>query len=61
MELTPDNLLVHPCEVIPAGQTVESLSKGYIHNTQCVHLYKHLVEEQKQYKKKVEDIYGITK
>ena len=61
VELTPDNLLIHPCDVIPAGGTVTTLSKGYIHNTQCVHLYKGLVEEQKEYKKKVEEIYGITK
>lgn len=56
--MTPDSLLVHPCDVIKAGSTVESLVKGYIHNTQCVHAYKAIIEEQKDYKKKVVEIYG---
>lgn len=60
--LTPDSLLVDPCEAIGAGYTVRSLAKGYVSNTSCIGEYKLLLNKQRQFKKEAEVIYnGNTK
>lgn len=58
MEMLPDTMMVSPCEAIQAGKTVESLAQGYITNTKCLDAHKKLLEQQRQYKKQIEDKYG---
>jgi hypothetical protein len=47
-----------PCDAQPAGKTVEDLAVGYVANTRCLHLHKKLLQQQKDYKHKVEKVYG---
>ena len=53
---TPEHLLVHPCEVVGVGNTVESLAKGYIINTTCVGQYKSTLNGIKDYNKTIKDL-----
>tara|TARA_Y100000114_G_C11764120_1_gene332367 strand:- start:47397 stop:47570 length:174 start_codon:yes stop_codon:yes gene_type:complete len=53
----PDALLVDPCEISPAGDTVRSLAEGYIKNTSCVKQYRLLLDKQRQYKTKIIEVY----
>lgn len=55
--LTPDSLLVDPCEAVGAGDTVRSLAKGYVKNTGCIREYKLLLEKQRKHKSEVEAVY----
>lgn len=55
--LTPDTLLVDPCEVVGAGDSVRSLAKGYVRNTSCVGEYKLLLDKQRKYKREAEEVY----
>lgn len=55
---TPESLLVDPCNVIGAGDTVRSLAKGYIVSVSCVREYQLLLEKQRRHKKEMELIYG---
>lgn len=55
--MTPDSLLVDPCKVIPAGDTVRSLAKGYVHNTNCVFQYKMLLDKQREHKARSTELY----
>lgn len=57
--LTPDSLLVDPCEAIGAGDTVRSLAKGYISNTSCIGEYKLLLNKQRKHKVEMETIYNV--
>lgn len=50
--------MVSPCDAISAGTSVESLTRGYIVNTKCVRAHQKLLEEQKKYKKQVQETYG---
>ena len=56
--LTPNALLVDPCNVVGAGYTVRSLAKGYIANVSCVREYQLLLEKQRIHKESMERIYG---
>ena len=56
--LTPDSLLVDPCEVVGAGDTVRTLAKGYVANTSCVGDYKLLLEKQRKAKAEQVKLYG---
>ena len=58
----PDSLLYHPCDVVGAGNTVQSLAKAYVINTNCVGEYSIVVdkiikynEELKNARKQVRD------
>lgn len=55
--LTPDSLLVHPCEATGAGDTVHSLAKGYVKNTSCVGEYKLLLDKIIKHKIQVQSLY----
>lgn len=59
--MTPDSLLVDPCEAVSAGDTVRSLAKGYVANTNCVGQYKNLLSKQREYKEKVQNLYEQPK
>lgn len=37
---------------------MRSLAVGYAHNTSCVNQYYMLIERQKEYKQRIEGIYG---
>jgi hypothetical protein len=54
----PNSLLQQPCEAVEAGDTVRSLAKGYVSNTSCVGQYQLLIKKQKEYKERVEALYG---
>ena len=55
---TPESLLVDPCEVISAGDTVRLLAKGYVANTSCLGQYKLLLEKQRRHRDEMRKIYG---
>lgn len=55
--LTPDSLLVHPCEATGAGDTVRSLARGYVKNTTCIGEYKLLLDKIINHKDQVEEVY----
>lgn len=60
--LTPDSLMVDPCEPVGAGETVRSLARGYVKNTGCIREYKLLLDKQRKFKLEAESIYnGNTK
>jgi hypothetical protein len=56
--MTPDSLLVEPCNVIGAGDTVRSLARGYVVSVSCVREYQLLLEKQRRHKESMELIYG---
>lgn len=59
---TPDTLLSSPCKGIQAGDTVGSLARGYVVNTNCLAQYERLLIKQREYKKNVEEQFnGSTK
>lgn len=63
LELTPDHLMASPCEAMSAKNsvgeyTVDSLARGYVANTQCLYTHQKLLEQQRQYKKQIEGVYG---
>jgi hypothetical protein len=63
LELTPDHLMVSPCDAVSARGadgvvTTESLSEGYVKNTKCLRTHQKLLKMQQDYKKRIEDIYG---
>lgn len=45
----PESLVVHPCEVVGPGNTVDSLTRGYALNTSCVGEYKITIDGIKKY------------
>lgn len=51
---TPDTLLSSPCKGIQAGDSVGSLARGYVVNTNCLAQYERLLIKQREYKKNVE-------
>lgn len=55
--MTPESLLVDPCEAISAGDTVRLLAKGYVANTSCLGQYKLLLEKQRRHKKEMMELY----
>jgi hypothetical protein len=56
----PDSLLVSPCDGSPAGDTIRSLARGYVANTSCLEQHKRLLESQKKYKQKIQELYNGT-
>ena len=56
--MTPESLLVDPCEAISAGDTVRLLARGYVANTSCISQYKMLLEKQRQHKSSIEKLYN---
>ena len=54
---TPDSLLVDPCNVIGAGDTVRSLAKGYVVSVSCVREYQLLLEKQRRHKQEMVELY----
>lgn len=52
--------MTDPCEASGAGDTVASLAKGYILNTDCIGSYKLLLKKQREYKQRNEDIQNAT-
>jgi len=59
LHLTPDSLLVDPCEAKEAGWSVRSLAKGYIENTSCIGKYKLLLEKQRKHKQQIVELYNV--
>lgn len=59
--MMPDSLMVDPCGVVAAGDTVRSLSIGYVKNTACVFDYKLLLEKQRKWKSEQGKIYDTAK
>lgn len=57
---TPEHLLVVPCEPVGAGNTVESLQRGYIKNTVCIGEYRSVLEGIKEYNSAIRDIVKPT-
>jgi hypothetical protein len=57
----PNSLMVDPCGVTSAGDTVRSLSIGYVKNTGCVFDYKLLLEKQRQWTEKQRGLYDTVK
>lgn len=57
----PNSLMVDPCGVTSAGDTVRSLSIGYVKNTACVFDYKLLLEKQRQWTEKQRGLYDTVK
>lgn len=55
--LTPDSLMVDPCEAVSAGHTVDSLASGYISNTTCIWEYRLLFSKQRKYKEEAIKVY----
>jgi len=55
---TPDSLLVDPCNVIGAGDTIRSLAKGYVVSVSCVREYQLLLEKQRRHRDEMRKIYG---
>ena len=55
--MTPESLLVDPCEAISAGDTVRLLAKGYVANTSCLGQYKLLLEKQRRHRDEMRKIY----
>ena len=55
--LTPDTLLVDPCEPVGAGDTIRTLAKGYVKNTGCIREYRLLLEKQRKHKNQIEDLF----
>ena len=55
--MTPESLLVDPCEAISAGDTVRLLAKGYVANTSCLGRYKLLLEKQRRHKQEMVELY----
>ena len=51
----PERLLKAPCEPVGAGETLESLSKGYIKNTSCVGQYENTLEGIRKYNSSIGD------
>lgn len=57
----PNSLMVDPCGVTSAGDTVRSLARGYIKNTGCVFDYQLLLKKQREWKSKQEGIFKDVK
>lgn len=57
MHLTPDSLLQDPCAAKEAGGTVRTLAVGYVENTSCIGKYRVLLEQQRKYKKEIQELY----
>lgn len=55
--LPGDNLLADPCKAIEAGDTVRTLAKGYIHNTDCVYKFATKLEDLRTWKLEQERVY----
>lgn len=51
----PERLLKAPCEPVGAGETLESLAKGYIKNTSCVGQYENSFESIRKYNNSIGD------
>lgn len=47
----PEPLLHHPCEPVAAGNSLNSLAKGYVANTFCIGEYKAVVTGLEKYNK----------
>ena len=58
VHVMPDNLLVSPCNGLPAGDSVRSLARGYVGNTTCLKQHILLLEKQQKYKTEMERLYG---
>lgn len=57
----PNSLMVDPCGVIKAGDTVRSLAVGYVKNTRCVFDYQLLLKKQRDWKAQQEGIFKDVK
>lgn len=57
----PNSLMVDPCGVTSAGDTVRSLSIGYVKNTACVFDYKLLLEKQRSWAAKQKELFKDVK
>ena len=57
--LLPKVLLIDPCEPVSAGDTVRSLAKAYVKNTSCVGEYIILLRKQREYTKRVGELYNV--
>lgn len=55
--MTPDSLLVDPCNVVGVGDTVRSLARGYVVSVSCVREYQLLLEKQRRHKAEVSKVY----
>lgn len=55
--LPPDNLLVIPCNKEKAGDTVESLVRAHIENTNCIDQFNTSIQSLIDWKHKQQSIY----
>jgi hypothetical protein len=55
--LTPDFLLLHPCQAQASGDTVRSLAKAYVKNNSCIEQYRLLVEKQIKHKQETKALF----
>lgn len=59
--MMPDSLMVDPCGVVAAGDTIRSLSIGYVKNTACVFDYKLLLKKQREWVGKQKELFKDVK
>ncbi len=52
----PEHFLLIPCEPVGAGETVESLQRGYVKNTVCIGEYRSTIDGIKDYNSVIKDI-----
>lgn len=51
----PEGLVQSPCIPVGAGETLESLAKGYIKNTSCIGQYEGNLESIRKYNNSIGD------
>ena len=57
----PNSLMVDPCGITSAGDTVRSLSVGYVKNTSCVFDYQLLLKKQREWVEKQKELFKDVK
>jgi len=55
--MIPDSLLIDPCDVTEAEETVRSLAKAYVAGNSCIGDYKVLLDKQRKWKERQLDLY----
>ena len=59
--MMPNSLMVDPCGITKAGDTVRSLSVGYVKNTSCVFDYQLLLKKQREWTSSQRELYKDVK
>lgn len=50
--------MISPCDKTKAGESVDSIAKAHIENTTCIKQHKQLLQSQKDWKAKQQQIYN---